>query len=54
MAYVSLYKLEKERDRLERKLDRLTDPAKVLETYKRIAELEKEIEDRLSYQGARR
>jgi len=46
--YVSLYKLRKKRDQLERKLDRLVDPDKVFKTYQEMAELDAEIDRRLS------
>jgi len=51
MGTLSLYKLRKERDQLERKLARLKDSEKVEETYKRIVQLEEEINSRLANWG---
>ena len=47
MGYRGLYRIRKEKDQLERKLDRLTDPTKVERTIKRIHELEAEENERL-------
>lgn len=47
----SLYKIRKEKAQLERKLDRLTDPAKVEQTCAKIRDLENEEVERLRHWG---
>lgn len=53
MSVRTIYKIRKEKEQLERKLDRLVDFEKIKVTMVRIKELEREELDRLAHWGGK-